>query len=373
MKADIRVTGIKKRILFLTNEYPPGPGGIGNQSYNLVSFLASFNYQVTVITSSRSDFNEQEFDKRASGRIIRYESGRSFIYKCLYSLRILLLFRGVCDVVIVSGLAQQFLIWPIRILTCNRIISIIHGHEIGMVARAFKLPFLWSLAGSSSIVAVSQISKQFLEQGGLRRQVRVIPNGVTIGQGSVQSPRKFNGPLNLITVGAITSRKGQHNVVRGLPALRRKYPNMMYHLVGIPTEIDVIRNLARELDVLDLLRVHGFVEESDRQALLKASDVFLMLSENLPNGDMEGFGIAILEANLSGLPAIGSRGTGIEQAILPKLNGELIDPHSVEELVATVDLILDSYGTYSAGALTWALSHDWKIVGEKYLEILEEF
>ena len=62
------------------------------------------------------------------------------------------------------------------------------------------------------------------------------------------------------------------------------------------------------------------------------ADIFIMLSQNDIKFDVEGFGIAILEANLLGIPAIGSRDTGIEDAIVHNETGKLVDPYSVEEI-----------------------------------------
>ena len=42
----------------------------------------------------------------------------------------------------------------------------------------------------------------------------------------------------LITVGNLTQRKGQHNMINALPELLKKYPDLHYHCVGIPTEIE---------------------------------------------------------------------------------------------------------------------------------------
>ena len=125
--------GVKK-ILFLTNEYAPGPGGIGNQAMNLVDYLVLCHYQVTVVTASRKGYNEEAFDMGIKYKVYRYSSGRGFFYKTWFSLRLLISFRGKCDLVFVSGLSQQFLIWPTRLLLVRRVISIIHDHEMGIVS-----------------------------------------------------------------------------------------------------------------------------------------------------------------------------------------------------------------------------------------------
>ena len=53
MKAQ-RLRPINK-IIIVTSEFPPGPGGIGNHAHNLSYFLVKRNYSVDVITLKRSD------------------------------------------------------------------------------------------------------------------------------------------------------------------------------------------------------------------------------------------------------------------------------------------------------------------------------
>ena len=92
-----------------------------------------------------------------------------------------------------------------------------------------------------------------------------------------------------------------------------------------------------------------------------------MLSENLDNGDIEGYGIAILEANYLGLPAIGSKGCGIEDAICKGYSGELISNHNPQELIRALDRIMSDYERYSECAIKWAKKHSWNIISDYYI------
>ena len=98
------------------------------------------------------------------------------------------------------------------------------------------------------------------------------------------------------------------------------------------------------------------------------SDIFMMLSENQPDGDVEGFGIAILEANIYSLPAIGAVGCGIEEAICPGINGELVDGDDVASISGTVMKILEQTGEYSRGIKEWIRCHDWSILIDDFLK-----
>ena len=84
----------------------------------------------------------------------------------------------------------------------------------------------------------------------------------------------------------------------------------------------------------------GVVDQSGLVTSIRDADIFVMLSENQPTGEVEGFGIAILEANSRRVPAIGSSGCGIEQAISEGYSGWLVNPHDVSGFVNAVDRIM---------------------------------
>jgi len=100
----------------------------------------------------------------------------------------------------------------------------------------------------------------------------------------------------------------------------------------------------------------------------KTSDIFMMLSENQSDGDVEGFGISILEANLYGKPAIGSMGCGIEDAIKPGINGELVDGSNDSEISEAITNILNRKEQYSCGTIEWVSRHNWNVLINDFLK-----
>jgi phosphatidylinositol alpha-1,6-mannosyltransferase len=100
----------------------------------------------------------------------------------------------------------------------------------------------------------------------------------------------------------------------------------------------------------------------------KTADVFIMLSENQTDGDVEGFGIAILEANYFELPAIGAKGCGIEDAIQSGINGELVDGNSAKEIEDSLKKILGNKAAYTSQLSDWVKKHDWNMLVEKFID-----
>ena len=103
---------------------------------------------------------------------------------------------------------------------------------------------------------------------------------------------------------------------------------------------------------------------------LSQADLFMMLSNHTPDGDFEGFGIAILEAAYLGVPAIGSKGTGIEDAIFHGKSGLLVDPHRQEEVADAVKHILENSARFKEECRLHARTYSWEIVTTHYVELL---
>lgn len=361
-----------KSIAILSSEFPPGPGGIGNHAESLASYLNSVGNTVFIDSAARSAFPHSAYDKQSPFSISRYSPGRHFIFKLFGSLVYIFFHRGE-GCVILSGQMQLLLTLPIQLMTKAKTICIVHGSELGLKNGILKRTLLKALKRADHVVAVSEFTKSRLNAFGFTGTTIVIPNGIRVEESSQPKAKSRDANRNdlvLVTVGSITKRKGQRNVVNALPEIVKMYTNVVYHIIGIPQEGDEIMHLAKELKVEKNIIIHGALSNSDKLQLLERADIFVMLSENLSDGDIEGFGIAILEANILGLPAIGSKNTGIEQAIDQGITGMLVDSNSPRQVVEAIQTILNNYHAFSEKSIQWATRHDWKLIGLQYSNII---
>jgi len=128
--------------------------------------------------------------------------------------------------------------------------------------------------------------------------------------------------------------------------------------------------LAKELGVSNYVTVHGFIKQERLIDFFNQADVLVMLSQNNIAFSVEGFGIAILEANLFGVPALGSKGTGIEEAIVQNKTGILVNPFSSTDIINGLNSILEKYSQYSKEAYKWSLEHSWYKIADNYLKVI---
>lgn len=128
----------------------------------------------------------------------------------------------------------------------------------------------------------------------------------------------------LLTVCGLRVRKGVDLALRAFAAVAREHPRVRYVVVGDGSERDILEALARELGVGDRTHFLGEIDEEAKLALFERCELFLMPNRRLP-GDMEGFGIVFLEANMFGKAVIGGDNGGVPDAVEHGRTGLLVD------------------------------------------------
>ncbi len=368
------------RILLVSSEFPPGPGGIGRHAADLSMALAFSGYSVDVY--SNIDYvagdNIASFKNGLSPNIILHRFKRLGILT--YPLRILRIIntvrKSIYSRIIFTG---KFPLWTggiIKVLFGKRrqVEFFVHGSEVNPGGRVNRILTHWSLKKADVIWSVSEFTKTILPRAIQQaKEIRILPNGVHYSSWpSSDEVKPFNdwkGYPKLLTVGSISPRKGQHRVINALPRLLKVYPDIHYHIVGMNSNAGYLHEIIDSLNLRGHVTIHGRLPGKNELArAYKTSDIFMMLSENQPDGDVEGFGIAILEANIFSVPAIGAIGCGIEDAISPGINGELVDGNDADSITETTIRILKHKGEYSRGIKDWVRRHDWSILIDDFLK-----
>ena len=167
-----------------------------------------------------------------------------------------------------------------------------------------------ALKRATQVIAVSQSLRQVaLGLGVLAEKVRVVGNGVDLQRFSplprAEARRALglpdDGPM-LVSVGGLVERKGFHRVIELLPALRDRFPGLVYLVVGGPSpEGDMGAELRRQVAALgltDAVRFTGALPPDRIPEALSAADVFVLATRN------EGWANVFLEAMACGLPVV---------------------------------------------------------------------
>ena len=177
----------------------------------------------------------------------------------------------------------------------------LHGSEAlhyGMRALRFlanSLAWRWVLhRGMAPLVIVHSryVADIAVRYGCDRDRVRTIALPFVSGA-LAQTVRPVSDSPLLVTVGGYAHTKGQHDLVKALPSLRARFPQLRCQLIGEVRDdsyLRYLRGLAHDLGVSDRLSITPDLSHADKQAALQAADVYVQPSHE------EGFCLAYAEA-----------------------------------------------------------------------------
>jgi phosphatidylinositol alpha-1,6-mannosyltransferase len=236
-----------------------------------------------------------------------------------------------------------------------------HGEEIqsGLTSRKFKwlLPKIYDRA--FAIIANSSNTNRLLQEiGVMPSKIHIIHPGVDTQQfiRGMTSSEVIKNRYNLcqkrilLTVGRLQRRKGHDMVIKALPRIKQRFPNVHYVVVGTGEELSSLQKLASEEGVTDSVLFAGYVPDHEIPSYYAACDIFLMPNRQI-EADIEGFGMVFLEASAAGKPVIGGKSGGTDDAILDGITGLRINGDNVDQITdAVLALLSDPQKASALGA-----------------------
>jgi len=227
--------------------------------------------------------------------------------------------------------------------------TIAHGVEAWNIKRPqLKL----ALQRADRILAVSGYTRDRLlkEQALDPSKIDLLPNTFDVDRFQIQpKPIKLLDRYRLsqdhriiLTVARLDSSeqyKGYDQILRALPKIRQRIPQIHYLLVGKGSDRQRVEQLVDQLNLEDCVTLAGFVSDEELSDHYNLCDVFAMPSKG------EGFGIVYLEALGCGKPVLGGNQDGAIDALCHGELGVLVNPDRVEEIADALIQILQ--GTYA--------------------------
>jgi glycosyltransferase involved in cell wall biosynthesis len=143
-----------------------------------------------------------------------------------------------------------------------------------------------------------------------------------------QTHEATSGPLQIGCVSRLSEEKGLEYLVRALPMIVEKVPNLRVRIAGEGPSRTALEQLADRLNVRSYLDLPGHVDNI--ADFLTALDVYVQPSRS------ESLGVAAMEAMSVGLPVVASRVGGLPEVVDDGVTGILVpwgDPRKLAEAI----------------------------------------
>jgi phosphatidylinositol alpha-1,6-mannosyltransferase len=358
----------RPRLLILTPDFPPAPGGIQVVAHRLASGLEAF--ETTVIAPDAPD--AARFDAESGLRTHRVRGGGALRGGRNALLNAAGFARGLSlrpDLVLSMHIVTGPAAVAIARATGARTAQYFHAEEIG--AKPRLAAFAAERADAS--IAVSEYTAGLVTAtGAVPRALHVIGNGTDVPENA--SPLVQARPT-IVTIARIEERyKGHDTLVRALPLVLAKVPDAQWVVIGDGSLRPGLEALADSYGVAQAIRFLGAISDDERNVWLRRARLLAMPSR-LPAGGFagEGFGIVYLEAGAYGKPVVAGNVGGALDAVRDGETGLLVDPTDpllVAEAITRLLLDAEFARRLGEAGRRHALAHTWPHVVARVQDVL---
>jgi phosphatidyl-myo-inositol dimannoside synthase len=138
-----------------------------------------------------------------------------------------------------------------------------------------------------------------------------------------------------------------------------------------PNFVQELKRIAVELGVSNDVDFRERISDEELVDLYHRASIFMLTSVNKGH-NFEGFGLVFLEAGACGLPSIGTRGNGIEDAIIEEKTGILVPQRDVGATADAIRRLLRDpqlRSSFGANARVHAIERSWQVVVKEYVDV----
>jgi phosphatidylinositol alpha-1,6-mannosyltransferase len=355
----------RPRLLILAPDFPPVHGGVQTLVYRLALALTGFQIEVVTLAGAgaRRFDGEGELVTRRVGAHAAGGRGRLLALNAA-GLRRALRFRP--DVTLSAHVVTSPAAAAIRRVLGARTAQYFYANEILGKPRLSAL----AAARADLVVAISSYTASLIAAtGAAPANLKLIPPGVDLPSDARALPA---GRPTVLTIAQLKhSYKGHDVLIRALPGVRARVPDVEWVVIGEGPLRPRLEELARSSGIADSVRFLGAVSDMERDLWLRRADVLAMPSRLAG----EGFGIAYLEASAHGKPVLAGNVGGPLDAVADGVSGLLVDPTDPAAVEAALTrLLLDRELAQRLGRDGAARARDfaWPVIGARVQEALLE-
>ncbi len=380
------------KTLLVSEVFPPTHGGSGRWFWEIYRRLP----REQVVVAAGEHPRQDEFDRTHDLRVVRlplaqrawgvrswaglkgYLGTARRLRRLARAERVDMIHCGRC-------LPEGFAAWLLRWRSGVPYAVYVHGEDVTTAATSHELSWMVRrvLRGARFVVANSNSTRQILlDSWGLpRERVRLFHPGVDTRR-FVPAPRDLvvrrelgwgDRPV-VLTVGRLQKRKGHDMLLRALPVVRERIPDVLYAIVGDGEERTTLRRLVEEHGLRDHVQFLG--EVADEQLVLCYQQCDLFVLPNRQEGsDIEGFGMVLLEAQACGRPVVAGDSGGTAETMRVGETGRIVSCDGPDELGRLLPELLARPGErdrMGAAGRRWVVERfDWESLARRAQDIFE--
>lgn len=339
------------KTLIITLEYPPQIGGIASYTYNLAKNMPVEDVFVYA-PKMEGDIN---FDKKNSWKILRGKPFSMFIWprwvKMLWQIWNLIKKEKIQMIYVHHALPVGYIAYLLKRFKKIPYVIFFHGTDLELGVKNKKNKLKKVCATADKIVVNSIFLKNKFQSAfeDLKKEISVVypcPDDIFLQKTPEMELKKLKSQLALegkkviITVARMAEGKGYPHLIRLLPKILEKVPNLVWLILGDGPKKDEIIKAIQKNYLQNVTRFIGKIPYTELPKYYQLADLLVLLTHPDESSAEEAWGTAFVEAAASGLPVVAGRAGGVEEAVENMTTGLVVDVYQDQGIISAVSELL---------------------------------
>jgi len=405
---------MKKKLYYILGGYP-----VVSQSFlynQITEVIKQGNYEVLIIVLNKKEGAVHPAYESLNNQVRYFESGREkgvlskfpmamkAIGKLLFKdpglmFRAMNFFKYGRDAA--NGtyviLAEQFLKYQPDLIHCHfgttarviadlkdmkavncKLISSFHGKDITVYPKQYGNAYYTRLFKACEMFTGNSrfIINKMIATGCPAGQIVKIPMCLNTNQFHYRESPPAGETFRILTVGRFVEKKGYPYSLQAAALLKKAGVKFQYHLIGEGPLLNDMKALAKELNIENEVVFHGAMMQNEVIKHYQLADVFLLPSVTAANGDTEGQGLVLQEAQAIGLPIVATLHNGFPDSVIDGTTGYLVPEKDSNGLYEKLHLLAGNAelrAIMGRQGRAFVESHfDSKIIGKELTAVYEQ-
>lgn len=194
---------------------------------------------------------------------------------------------------------------------------------------------------ASGIIAVSKkIQEKLVSLGAPEKNIRWSPCGVDPENFKLGDPEK--SPPVFFGVGRFVEKKAPYLTILAFKRVVDKFPEAKLRIVGNGPLFGPCKRLVQALGINESVTLLGPCPQETVANEMQNARAFVQHSLVAEDGDSEGTPVAVIEAQMSGLPVISTNHAGIPDVVIDQETGFLVQEGDFETMATRMQELIEN-------------------------------
>lgn len=336
------------KTLIITMEYPPQIGGIASYVYNLAKNISD------VLVYAPKMPGDAEFDKKNPWKVCRRKPYFFLMWprwvKMLIQVWNIVEKEKIEKIYVHHALPAGYVAYLLKKFKRIPYVIFFHGTDLELGIKNKKNKLKKIIAAADKIVVNSNFLKNKFKAGFedlAKEPIVIYPCADSVFFKAVpetelkklKSQLALEGKSVIITVARLAEGKGYPHLIRLLPKILEKVPNLVWLIVGDGPKKDFIIDTIQKNYLQNVVRFIGKIPYMELPKYYQIADLLVLLTHPDESAE-EAWGTAFVEAAACGLPVVAGRSGGVEEAVQNMVSGLVVDVYQDQSIISAITELL---------------------------------